>query len=584
MQLLCTIRQSADGSRFEFLVRDPSAASITVSNERPVLASDLGRIHRSIDAFRQALQPTRWNPATHEDRMRALEQVGNEISSYLLPQPVYNLLADSTLEGSLLTLETNETQIPWELARIEGRWLWERFHVARQQIFEARRDGSPGAFLAGRRDGSRASLRVLIVADPEEALPTARSEAEQLAAMFGRAAGWEAEVMVGAEATCGDLIDRLQTRPFDVLHLACTATYDVRDPSQSRLYLADEPLPARRLGDVRFAARPRLVFMNACQAGREDGEKPMLSRTSGWGRLFLAIGAEAVVGPLWDVRDQAAVRLSSEFYSALLDGSGVAEAMRRGRKACAGADDPYLTTHAYVMYGNPALRMAPAPAQEAATTSWVPTARFHLRIRAGATPERVVPLLPKTMLEGRRIPMGASGARRNDIVLGDESLANEEASLLYSAGAYHLVNESGRASIDGQTAPQGTPVRLQGGETIAVGSVTIVFASGAPDGGDAPQCALEVVGGPNAGQRFPLPSKNAEIGRAVDCAVRLDDPAVSRRHATLTPREAGWELVPRSTNPTLVNGITLDGPRSLDDGDEIQVSGESVLRFVRLGR
>ena len=171
-QLLCTIRQSTDGARYEFLVRDPSRASITVSNERAVLASDTSRIQRSIETFRQALQPSKWNAAGNDERLRALTQVGDEIASYLLPQPVYNLLADPTLEGSLLTLETNETHIPWEVARIEGRWLWERFLVARQQIFEARRDGSPGALLAGRRDASRPSLRMLVVADPEDALPS----------------------------------------------------------------------------------------------------------------------------------------------------------------------------------------------------------------------------------------------------------------------------------------------------------------------------------------------------------------------------------------------------------------------------
>ena len=585
-QLLCTIRQSTDGARYEFLVRDPSRASITVSNERAVLASDTSRIQRSIETFRQALQPSKWNAAGNDERLRALTQVGDEIASYLLPQPVYNLLADPTLEGSLLTLETNETHIPWEVARIEGRWLWERFLVARQQIFEARRDGSPGALLAGRRDASRPSLRMLVVADPEDALPTARREAEQIAEMYAGKPGWEVEMLCGSKATCGELVDRLQSRPFDLLHLACTATYDTREPSQSRIFLADEPLPARRLGDVRFAARPRLVFMNACQAGREEGDRPLVARTSGWGRLFLALGAEAVVGPLWDVRDAAALRLSGAFHAALLEGRGVAEALRRGRTACAGSDDPYLTTHAYVIYGNPALTLIPAPSQEAATQSWTPTVRFHLRVREGPHQGKTVPFLPKTMLEGRRIPIGSVGARRNDLDFGDASLANEEAAFIYAAGAYHLLNESGAETtrVDGTPVARGERVRLQGGSVIALGASTIDFVAGAPSDSRTPQAVIEVTAGPSAGQRFSLPPQSADIGRAVDCAVRLDDAAVSRRHATIKMADATWELVPRSTNPTLVNGIAIDGPRPLEHGDEIQVSGDSVLRFVLPGR
>jgi hypothetical protein len=580
MQLLCTIRQSPEGSRYEFLVRDPSRASITVSNERPVLGSDLARISRSIAAFRETLQPSSWNAPSVDERLAALERVGEEIASYLLPQPVYNLLSDPTLEGATLTLETNELQIPWEVARIQGRWLWERFRVARQQIFEARREGTPGAWLSGSTAAPRSTLRVLVVADPEDSLPTARQEAQTLAAMFSKAPGWEVEALVGEQATSGVLVDRLQSRAFDILHLACTAVYDPRDPAQSRLFLADEPLPARRLGDVRFAARPRLVFMNACQAGREDQERPLLSRTSGWGRLFLALGAEAIVGPLWDVRDQAAVRLSETFYGALLDGSGVAEALLRGRRALVGDQDPFLSAHAYVIYGNPTLRLAPAAAQEAATEAWVLKPRFHLRVRSGPQEGRIIPLLPKTMLEGRRIPIGGPGARRNDIDLGDPGLSNDEAALVYSGGAYHLVNESGQVRVDGAAPPSGERLRLGGGETLAMGASIVEFVAGAPGEPAQARCALEVVAGPARGQRFNLPQQNAEIGRAADCAVRLDDPSVSRRHATLAPRDAGWELVPRSANPTLVNGIALEGPRALEDGDEIQLSEESVLRFV----
>lgn len=577
MHLLCTIRRSADEGRYDFLVRDLSRSSVTLSTDRPVLASDRARIGASLAAFRDLLQARGWACGGVEERLEALQRVGDEIADYLLPQPVYRLLADPVLKGSTLTLETNELQIPWEVTRIEGEWLWERFIVGRQQILEARREGAPSAW-SERGPAPRKSHRMLVVADPEEALPTAREEADALRALCEATPGWEAEVLVGRDATSGALIERLQRTPFDVLHLACTAVYDPRDPGKSRLFLADEPLPAGRLSDVRFAAPPRLVFLNACQAAREDADAGLLARTSGWGRLFVAAGADTVIGPLWDVRDRAAVRLAEAFYRSLLDGAPLGEALQRARRTTAAKDDAYLSAHAYVTYGNPALRFGASPAEEATTEAWVLQPRFHLRVESGPQAGRVIPLLPKTMLEGRVIPIGSAGERVNDIDLGDATLDNAEAHLVYSAGLYHLVSEAGRASLDDRVLPTGERAALAGGETIRLGECTIAFVAGAPQGAGA-KWALEVVSGADQGQRFPLLPRLTDLGRGPDCAVRLTDPAVSRRHATLTPKDDGWAIAPRSSNPTLVNGMALADGRPLRDGDEIQLSEQTVLRF-----
>lgn len=579
MHLLCTIRRSADEGRYDFLVRDLSRTSVTVSTDRPVLASDRARIGASLGAFRDALATRGWAAGSVEERLAALTRVGEEIADYLLPQPVYRLLADAALEGSTLTLETNELHIPWEVTRIAGRWLWERFIVGRQQILEARREGAPSAW-SERPSSTRTSHRMLVVADPEDALPTARDEAAALQALCDAAPDWEVEVLVGRNATSGALIERLQRVPYDVLHLACTAVYDAREPGRSRLFLADEPLPAGRLSDVRFAAAPRLVFLNACQAAREDHEAGLVARSSGWGRLFVAAGADTVVGPLWDVRDRAAVHLAERFYRSLLEGTPLGEALQRARRAADTKDDPYLTAHAYVTYGNPALRFVAAPATEAATEAWVLQPRFHLRVESGPQAGRVIPLLPKTMLEGRTISIGSPGGRVNDIDLGDPTLVNEEAHLVYTAGRYHLVSEAGRVSVDGCVLAQGAPVALTGGEAIGVGESRVAFVAGPPAGAGA-AWTLEVMSGTDRGQRFALAPRLTDMGRGPDCAVRLTDPAVSRRHATLTPKDDGWHIAPRGSNPTLVNGMALAGARPLSDGDEIQLSEQTVLRFFR---
>ena len=70
------------------------------------------------------------------------------------------------------------------------------------------------------------------------------------------------------------------------------------------------------------------------------------------------------------------------------------------------------------------------------------------------------------------------------------------------------------------------------------------------------------------------------LGRDPNCTFPLHDLRVSWRHATITPDGAdGYQLVDlRSTNGTLINGIPIDGPRTLQDGDKIFVGG-TVIRF-----
>lgn len=66
------------------------------------------------------------------------------------------------------------------------------------------------------------------------------------------------------------------------------------------------------------------------------------------------------------------------------------------------------------------------------------------------------------------------------------------------------------------------------------------------------------------------------VGRDPLCGLVLDDPGVSRRHATFSRRAGGaLELADAgSTNGTLLNGALLAGPATLDAGDTVQFSDQ----------
>ena len=86
--------------------------------------------------------------------------------------------------------------------------------------------------------------------------------------------------------------------------------------------------------------------------------------------------------------------------------------------------------------------------------------------------------------------------------------------------------------------------------------------------------------GPHRGTTWVLPAGTVLLGRADEADLRLDEPTVSRRHATL--ERAGNRTIITdldSTSGTTVNGQPVRGSVELHDGDEIGVA--SVL--LRLG-
>ncbi|WP_425246942.1 CHAT domain-containing protein [Streptomyces sp. NEAU-NA10] len=118
--------------------------------------------------------------------------------------------------------------------------------------------------------------------------------------------------------------------PVDVLHFACHAEFDARDPLLSRFYLSDGPVYGYELADLRV--RPRLVVFSACEtalAERLPGDEML-----GLIRPFLSLGAGAVVAALWEVPDASTTALMASFYDAYArDPHDPAAALRAGQLA-----------------------------------------------------------------------------------------------------------------------------------------------------------------------------------------------------------------------------------------------------------
>jgi len=73
------------------------------------------------------------------------------------------------------------------------------------------------------------------------------------------------------------------------------------------------------------------------------------------------------------------------------------------------------------------------------------------------------------------------------------------------------------------------------------------------------------------GRRILLPEGETLIGRSLDCRIRFNDPAVSRRHLRVVVERGcamAWSM---GANGTLLNGAPLAEPRLIADGDEVRL-------------
>jgi DNA segregation ATPase FtsK/SpoIIIE, S-DNA-T family len=118
--------------------------------------------------------------------------------------------------------------------------------------------------------------------------------------------------------------------------------------------------------------------------------------------------------------------------------------------------------------------------------------------------------------------------------------------------------------------PGSAPLQLEPGETVG----SDVDRSLEPP----LQCRLElaVVGGLNSGRRLPLPKSQLVIGRDPEADATLDDPSVSRRHATIDVTR-GWSMCDlESLNGTFINEVPVSAAAAFGEEDIIRVGAVEV--------
>jgi hypothetical protein len=282
-----------------------------------------------------------------------LEGLGVDLCRQLFSADFVRKLWDRRADIAAVQVTSWEPYIPWELVRLQHpdtRDVDARF-LGEYGLVRAYSGNTPPKVLRG------ASWRYLIGEYPEGSLPKVAGEepylTEKLPENIRRAP---------IEPTPSALLGALAQGDFDVIHISCHGRTDAHDGQRTELLVGDRKTvdgvvpvtvsAATVAARARLAARAPLVFLNACETGRQTA---LLTRWGGWSRTFFDAGAGAFVGTSWSVHDKPAARFAEAFYDALRGGKTLAESAVAGRQAARKVGG--ASWLAYVVYGNPTARV-----------------------------------------------------------------------------------------------------------------------------------------------------------------------------------------------------------------------------------
>jgi hypothetical protein len=283
---------------------------------------------------------------TPQDKARAerrLAAKGSHLFEAVIPEDLQVLLWSLRNRIRSVQVQSEEPWIPWELCKLEGKengrvvegpFLCEAFAVTRWL---------PEVGL----QPSLTLKKMALVVPQDSGLPFAAGERDYVLSLAN--GGRRVERI---PATLLELRSALAQGEYDGWHFTGHGGFRAPDPNRSAMLLENrEELTPEDLSGVVAnlgLARP-LVFLNACQIGRGAMS---LTDIGGWAAKFLRAGAGAFIGAYWSIYDQAAHDFAQAFYSRLLAGMAMGQAVQVARAAIKPLGDP--TWLAYTVFADPA--------------------------------------------------------------------------------------------------------------------------------------------------------------------------------------------------------------------------------------
>ncbi len=231
--------------------------------------------------------------------------------------------------------------IPWELLH-DGQVNWEDeiqgngFLGLGYPIYRRPRTISSPGQIAG-----QIQKALVLAADPLGNLAQLEGEQQWLVETLQNV-GVQVDVVGAGDPVVSDpaaVKQKIRQGGYQLLHFIGHGQFDLADPDQSFLLLGrpgepDAKFSAAELAQVAQESGLTFVFLSACQAGdaaaAADDERPW--EETGIINGLLRKGVPAALGMRWNIGDVSARQLVTRFYTELLEGSSIEQAVLSARR------------------------------------------------------------------------------------------------------------------------------------------------------------------------------------------------------------------------------------------------------------
>jgi pimeloyl-ACP methyl ester carboxylesterase len=279
-----------------------------------------------------------------------LQPLGTRFANLVLPPEVCAVLPQMKDRHLVVVHDAPAARVPWETLTVDkwspavGAGLSRRYLVDHLPL---------ATWLEERRASS--TLNLLLVVDPTENLQGAVKEGDRIQKIAKSTSSIEVAELRGKDATRAAILAALRSGKYDCVHYAGHAFFDPAAPSRSGLVCAgEEILTGPDLTGI--SNLPFLVFFNACEAGRVRGKptpKPgsqLAVAAAGIAESLMRGGIANYMSTYWPVGDDSAETFATTFYTKVLQGRPIGEAILTGRQELAKAKSRDWAD--YLLYGS----------------------------------------------------------------------------------------------------------------------------------------------------------------------------------------------------------------------------------------
>jgi len=271
-------------------------------------------------------------------RLQQLQEVGRILALELFPPALLDCLDQEEIRTLELDVPLTLYWVPWEMTIVGSEFLSQRYPITRT-ISEAMSNT--------RYSMVQFPIRLLIVANPENNLPWASHEVNQIISTLREVhTHIHIEVLAGAQATRYNILQRL--RECDIFHFSGHSRVDIH--GDAALYCAaGEKLALKELSKIKHQIK--LIFLNSCESGAVIGFSDIVNHS--FVRALFDQGVTAMVLTIREIEDASGAYFAGGLYRTLAEGKTIGHAVHDAQKTIRRHDAASTIWANYVLFGSP---------------------------------------------------------------------------------------------------------------------------------------------------------------------------------------------------------------------------------------